>query len=268
MSRCEELTRASMIPRLTNGMFGPEGYRFEEVVDSTNRMAMTLAQEGAPHGTVVVADGQTGGRGRLGRSWASPPGVNLYFSMILKPELPLERVAMLTLLTGVALAECVTAAGLDGARLKWPNDLLHGGRKLGGILAEMTARGERARYVIVGVGLNVNGRATGFPADVAQRAVTMAEVLGRDSNRGEVLADFLHRFTGWYRCFLEEGFASVRAEWLGYARLTGGERVRVTTESGEVTGEALDLDERGCLMVRRGDGGILRVMTGEINFER
>ncbi|MBF0182265.1 MAG: biotin--[acetyl-CoA-carboxylase] ligase [Magnetococcales bacterium] len=268
MSRCEELSRAAMTPRLTNGMFGPESYRFEEVVDSTNRMAMTLAQHDAPHGTVVVANGQTGGRGRLGRSWASPPGTNLYFSMVLRPELPLERVAMLTLLSGLALAECVTATGLEGARLKWPNDLLHGGRKLGGILSEMAARGERARYVIIGVGLNVNGRAADFPPEVAARAVTLAEALGRDLNRGEVLADFLHRFAGWYRHFLGEGFAAVREAWLRHARLAGGERVRVASEAGEVTGEALDLDSTGCLLVRREGGGIMRVMAGEVSFDR
>ena len=129
------------------------------VTDSTNSHAVTLAESGAPHGTVVCADAQTGGRGRFGRTWESPPGLNLYVSLLLRPPVEPAQAPQLTLVTAVALAAAVEASTGLSARLKWPNDLYLGGRKAAGILAEMSADADRLRHVVIGAGLNVNAPA-------------------------------------------------------------------------------------------------------------
>ncbi|MBF0428758.1 MAG: biotin--[acetyl-CoA-carboxylase] ligase [Magnetococcales bacterium] len=250
---------------LTGKLFLPQNYHFHAVLDSTNREAMDLAHGDAPEGTVVVADQQTKGRGRLGRVWVSPPGVNLYFSMILRPPLVARQVAQLTLLAGLALVETLVAAGVVEAVVKWPNDILVHGKKLAGILSEMVAVGERVRFVVIGVGVNVNGHAASFPQEVAERAVTMVDILCQSTDRGGLLAEFLRTFEGWYGRYLQEGFVPVRQGWLGYARLMG-QPVRVEMASGVQTGVVLDMDEDGFLLIRQKEGELFRVMAGDVVF--
>ncbi|MBF0127005.1 MAG: biotin--[acetyl-CoA-carboxylase] ligase [Magnetococcales bacterium] len=261
----DSLTRASMRPLLTDGLFVPEQYHFHPIMDSTNREAMTLAHGGAPQGTVIVADQQTNGRGRHGRTWASPPGVNLYFSMILRPAMPACHAPRLTLLAGLALVESVVAAGVEAARIKWPNDILVHGRKLAGILTEMASDGDRVRFVTVGVGVNVNGSAARLPPEVAARAITLEEITRKRWARELFLADFLRIFAKWYIRYLQEGFAPVRQGWLGHARMEG-RRMRIQLPAGVVTGSALGLDEEGFLLVEQEDGVVSRVMAGEVEW--
>ncbi|HWS15327.1 MAG TPA: biotin--[acetyl-CoA-carboxylase] ligase, partial [Candidatus Methylomirabilis sp.] len=141
------------------------------VTDSTNRVAMEMAEHGAKHGTVVVADAQTAGRGRMGRRWESPPGKNLYVSMLLRPPVPTVEAPQLSLVTGVALADAVEAMGVS-ASLKWPNDLYLGERKAAGILAEMASDPDGVRHVVIGVGLNVNMEEADFPPVLRGRATS------------------------------------------------------------------------------------------------
>src|SRR5919198_2054958 len=151
---------------------------WHDEVGSTNDLAKALADDGAAHGEVVVAEAQSAGRGRRGRSWPSPPGRNLYLSAVLRPDLPPARAPELTLVASVALCQAVRQADV-AASIKWPNDLLVGGRKLGGILLEMAAEPDQIQWVVLGIGVNVNGRPEDFPEEVRPIATSMAIERGR-----------------------------------------------------------------------------------------
>ena len=153
-------------------------FHLYESTDSTNIRAVHLAESGAPHGTVVCADSQTGGRGRLGRTWESPPGVNLYLSLLIRPTIDSREAPRLTLVTAIALAEAVEDVAGISAALKWPNDLYIGGRKAAGILAEMSSDLDRLRHVVLGVGLNVNAAPEDFPADLQPKATSLRQETG------------------------------------------------------------------------------------------
>src|SRR4051794_14278733 len=159
------------LPSLLQTRWLGRAYRHLAECRSTNDEAAAWARAGAPHGALVIADAQTGGRGRLGRTWHSPPGENLYFSTVLRPEIPPHRAPPLTLAVGVALADAVREAGCD-AQLKWPNDLLLDGKKVAGILTEMTTSGGRVEFVVIGIGVNLDARA--FPAELDGRATSIA----------------------------------------------------------------------------------------------
>ncbi|MEO5347877.1 MAG: biotin--[acetyl-CoA-carboxylase] ligase [Magnetococcus sp. YQC-9] len=264
LSDQDSLSIISMTPRLSGPLFTPQRYRFHEILDSTNREAMELARAGAAEGTVVVADAQSRGRGRLGRNWASPPGENLYFSLILRPEMAVAHAPRLTLLAGLATLDAVWEAGVGEARLKWPNDILVNGRKLAGILTEMASEGECLRHVVVGVGVNVNGRAETFPDDVAARAVTMADILQNRIDRGKLLARLLSAWEEWYRLLSREGFLPIRLAWRERALLQGW-KARIETAHGRCHAELVDLDEEGFLLARDRDGGEpFRVLAGDV----
>ncbi|MBF0213597.1 MAG: biotin--[acetyl-CoA-carboxylase] ligase [Magnetococcales bacterium] len=252
-----------MAPLWRGRLFAAERYHYHERIGSTNQEAMQLARAGAPEGTLVVAEGQSGGRGRLGRVWESPSGENLYLSMVLRPDLPVAHAPRLTLVAGLATVEAVLAAGVAEARLKWPNDVLVNGRKLAGILTEMATEGERIRQVTVGVGVNVNGRSADFSPEVAARAVTMADILHRTCERAELLAALLVAMERWYARLLTEGFAPIRIAWKEWALLEG-QRVRVESATGSREGWLEDLDEEGFLLVRGAEGEIWRVLAGDV----
>src|SRR5512143_704887 len=160
------------------------------VTDSTNRVAMEMAENGAKHGTVVVADAQTAGRGRMGRRWVSPAGKNLYVSLLLRPSVPTVDAPQLALVAGIALADAVEEVGVP-AFLKWPNDLYCGGRKAAGILAEMASDPDGVRHVVIGVGLNVNMEETDIPSDLRDKATSLRIHAGRVFRRVDVLARLL-----------------------------------------------------------------------------
>jgi len=165
--------------------------RLLAVAGSTNQEAMLLAQQGAPDGTVVVADQQTAGKGRLGRSWHSPPGANIYCSVVLRTLPRIEKLPLIPLQTAVAVALALQdVAGLP-ARLKWPNDVLLNGRKAGGVLCESAGIGQPGAVVIIGIGINVNGGAGGFPEDLRAMATSLAMELGHSVDRAAVLAAVL-----------------------------------------------------------------------------
>ncbi len=226
---------------------------------STNDEAAAWARAGAPHGATVVADAQTRGRGRLGRAWHSPPGANLYSSTVLRPPIPPRRAPPITLAAAVAVAEAIAAEGL-APELKWPNDALVDGRKVAGILTEMTATVEAVAFVVVGIGVNLNQR--DFPDELAARATSLARELGRAVDRDAFAARLYARLGEWYDRFIAGGPAPVAAAWKRHARLFGR---TVTVDNGRerITGVAEDLDHEGALIVRRGADAV-RVFAGEV----
>lgn len=239
---------------------GPFGRRvlWYPDVSSTNDLAASLAERGAPEGCVVIANAQSAGRGRQGRAWASPPGAGLYVSTVLRP-LP-HAVPLVTIAAGVAIAEGIqSATGLTPA-LKWPNDVYVGQRKAAGVLAEANSGLD---CVILGVGINVMPAA--FPPDVAARATSLSGELGRGVDRGLLLADCLSAFASRYED-LQAGRASVVTDaWRARAQSTLGRAVRWESTEGAFEGVAENIDEVGALLVRS-SAGLVRIISGEVQW--
>ena len=231
--------------------------------DSTQRVARELGRAGAPEGTVVIAEAQTAGRGRLGRTWHSPRGVNLYCSIVLRPALSPAAVPQVALVAGVAAAAALAETPGLAPRLKWPNDVLIDGRKVAGILTEMEAEVERVHHVILGIGVNLNAPRAAFPPELRERATSLFLATGRRVDRAAVTGRLLAALEARYGRFLEGGFEAVRAEWESYSCLTGTD-VRVASAEGEMAGRVLGLDTDGALMLARPDGTSTRIVAGEV----
>ena len=235
-------------------------------VDSTQRVARDLARGGAPEGTVVIAERQTAGRGRLGRRWHSPAGLNLYCSVVLRPPLAPSAVPQIALVVGVAVAAAVAEESGRRPALKWPNDVLLGGRKVAGILTEMESEVDRVHHVIAGIGVNLNAPRNAFPRALRGRVSSLFTVTDRRVDRAAFTGRLLGALEARYGRYLREGFAtSVRAEWESYSCLTGTQ-VRVGSPEGTVAGRVLGLDADGALRLRRADGGVVRVVAGEVTL--
>lgn len=228
---------------------------------STNDLAKELGRRGAPEGTLVVAEAQDAGRGRLGRSWASPAGVGLYASLILRPPLPPVELPRLTLTVAVAAARALERTAGVSPGIKWPNDLLLHGRKLAGILTELETEAERLRYVVVGLGLNVNTPA--FPSELADTATSLLLTTGRTHSRLAVLQAWLEELESLYELFLARGFPEILAQWQART-VTLGRPARVRQGDQEICGLAVGVDPEGALLLQTDGGEIVRVTSGEL----
>jgi BirA family biotin operon repressor/biotin-[acetyl-CoA-carboxylase] ligase len=257
----DRLTSLEIEPLLTTHDLGRTLHSFAEV-DSTNQVARRLAEEGALHGELVLAESQSAGRGRRGRSWVSTPGQNLTFSLILRPALAASRAPEITLAAAVAVAEVLEKAAFD-VRIKWPNDLLIGGRKVAGILTEVATDGDRLRQVILGIGVNVNLLRSDLPPELRAAATSLREERGEPLPRAFLLAALLLSIEEWLDVLLEEGFERIRFRWRELSGTLGTE-VRVEGPQGALVGRALDLDEDGALRVRDAAGVVHRVVGGEV----
>jgi BirA family biotin operon repressor/biotin-[acetyl-CoA-carboxylase] ligase len=223
---------------------------------------MALAAEGADAGTVVAADTQLAGRGRLGRPWHSPPGENVYLSAVLRPDITPSAAPPLSLAAAVGVAEALAAFG-PACRpvVKWPNDVLVGGSKVAGILTELSAEIDRVRHVVVGVGLNVN--TSEFPAELRGTATSLARALSAQLPRAAVAAELLNQLERWFDRLVSDGPKPVIDAWLGRASWLG-ERIVVNTGRGRVSGVAVGVDPTGALLLRD-DRGITRsVLVGDV----
>jgi BirA family transcriptional regulator, biotin operon repressor / biotin---[acetyl-CoA-carboxylase] ligase len=234
-------------------------------VDSTQRVARDLARAGAPAGTIVIAEAQTAGRGRLGRSWHSPSGVNLYLSAILRPPIAPALVPQLALVAGLAVAECVRAETGLAAAIKWPNDVLVQGRKVAGILTEMEAEMERVHHVVAGIGVNLNAARAAFPGELRARATSLRLAAGRPVDRAAFTGHLLAALEARYGSYLARGFSAMRDDWESYSCLTG-RRVRVTAADGTTSGEVLGIDTDGALRLRDREGRTRRILAGEVTL--
>jgi BirA family transcriptional regulator, biotin operon repressor / biotin---[acetyl-CoA-carboxylase] ligase len=261
----DKLSPLELSPLLSTHHLG-QSIHFHESLPSTNELAFRLATDGAEHGEVVITEQQTAGKGRRGRAWVSPPGLNLYFSAILRPELPPQRAPELTLVAAVALCEVLREADAD-ARIKWPNDVQIDGRKVAGILTELSAEPERVHFVVLGVGVNLNARAEDFPPELADTATSLSRVLGQHVNRAFFTSALWSRLEEWLDLHHEVGFEPVRQRWVELSG-TLGQQVRVRTDRSELRGVAEDIDESGALLVRTPDGRLERVLAGDVEQVR
>ena len=227
---------------------------------STNDDAKQAAERGAPHGATFIADAQSAGRGRGGHTWHSPPGENLYMSVVLRPRLGVERVAPITLAVGALVArvvEGIVGQGAGPIGVKWPNDIFAGGRKLGGILVEGRLRGAEVSHVVVGLGLNV--RASAFPSAIADRATSLQRLGCERLDRAVIAAALLAEIGAGLPVFEAEGLRPFLTE-LSARDVLCGARVDVSGERGVAEG----IDENGRLLLRREDGSLCRVASGEV----
>jgi BirA family biotin operon repressor/biotin-[acetyl-CoA-carboxylase] ligase len=255
----EALSAAVIGPHLQTRWLGRDLRCFAEL-DSTNTTARELAAAGAPHGLVVIADAQRRGRGRLGRSWASPAGTNLYLSAVLRCDLPLERFSQISLLAGVAA--CETVQHWCVAQIKWPNDVLVDGRKVVGILAEMDGTAAQ-RVIILGIGVNLNARLEDFPDELRDKAGSLRLATGAMVERAAFAGRLLNNLEVRYEQWRRDGFEPIAAAWRGLAPLIG--RHICVQEPGQIVeGTVIDIGDDGALRVRLADGREHRVMAGDV----
>jgi BirA family biotin operon repressor/biotin-[acetyl-CoA-carboxylase] ligase len=231
-------------------------------IDSTNAEAARRAAAGAPAGTLVWALRQTAGRGRRGRAWSSPEG-NLYFSLLLRPEVGAAAAASLGFVAGLALSQAVDGLLPEGRRseLKWPNDLLVGGRKVAGILLEASAAEPgRLDHLVLGIGVNVASHPDGLPYPATSLAAE-----GASADAAGTLAAFAGRFLPAYRAWERDGFPAIRAAWLARARGLG-QPIVVRLENATLDGRFAALDEQGALLLEAADGSRRTVTAGDLHF--
>jgi len=259
------LTPDMMRQRLKGTLFGKRIHHFFKV-DSTNRVALELAHAGDPEGTVVIAEEQTAGRGRAGRAWHSERATGIYMTILLRPPLSPVQAPLLTMLAGLSAHAAIRAELNLSVDLKWPNDLVLNGKKLGGILTEMHAEPNAVKFVIVGMGINVNQEK--FPGELSTIATSLRIESGRRLSRLELLSRLLLQFETDYNRFLREGPSSVTQRFSEVSSFANGKNVRVTNGTASFTGVTAGLAPEGLLLVRRDDGEIVTVMAGDVTEAR
>jgi len=268
-SESNNLAPERVLPLLATHRLG-RPYLFFERVGSTNDVALSYASDGAPEGLLVVADEQTAGRGRLDRQWWAPPGSSLLMSLLLRPRLPAGRAMQLTMCLGLGAVEGIEAATGLRPSLKWPNDLLLGDRKLGGMLSEVSTDGPEVTCAVLGLGLNVNlafkageSGPTAPPADVAATAASLSDALGAPVDRATVLANILLRCEFWIDALYGAHGPALHDEWA--KRLdTLGRAVTVTLDGGALNGCAVGVTPEGALRVESGDGQVHTIWSGDV----
>lgn len=259
------LSASGLLEKLHTRVMGHNLKLYDEV-ESTQNVAHELVREGAGEGTLVIAEQQHAGRGRLGRSWHSPKGKGVWMSLVLKPRIPVHFTPQLTLLIAVAL--CRTLRGFaDNAKIgiKWPNDLLIDGRKVSGILLESRAEDERLHYIVAGIGISANLAPHDYPEELRDKATSLYIASGREVDRELLVCDFLKQFEELYVLYHEQGFAPIRTLWEA-STLSLGRPIAVLTAGGRIEGVAESIDDMGALSVRMADGTLHRVYSGEIEF--
>ena len=236
-----------------------------EEIDSTNNAAKRLAREGATEGTVVVAESQTGGKGRLERQFFSPKGKGIWFSVVLRPKFLPQEAPKCTLLAAVAVARAMTEFGLKPG-IKWPNDLLYDNKKLVGILTEMSAEMDGINYIVIGTGINVNIAPEEFPEELRSVATSLSQMKGENLPRVKFFQAVLRALDDLYAKVQVEGFAPVLKEWRQYSITLGQEVKVIGVRDGEVYyGKAVDIDDEGALLVDTA-AGRQRVLAGDVSI--
>lgn len=256
-----------VVPVLLSGLkskiIGKNVYSYNSI-GSTNEAARRLAESGAPEGTIVITDRQTRGRGRLGRSWHSPPGMALFFSIILRPRIPFDRAPGLSLVSALSICRVVEKIAGVEPKIKWPNDCLIDNRKLAGILIEISAELDNIDYAVMGVGININNRKRDFPMSLRSKAISLAIATGKDYNRVEILKEFLYEFEKDYQNFTRYGLRSMGPTLVERSSVLGKE---ITVKFGKqrITGTVIGFDENGALRLKNKEG-VKIISAGEVSL--
>lgn len=263
--KASDLLPSAIRDGLKTSVFGREWIDYHAVIDSTNIRARMIADEGAPEGTIVVAEAQLKGKGRRGRSWFSPAGQGIYVSVILRPRVPPAEATLLVLMAAVAAAEALLSHADLPVSVKWPNDILVGGKKIAGILTEMRLDGDRIDHVVIGMGVNVNTPAESLPPEIAAIATSLSAETGRTFSRAGLLRTYLEKLEGWYTLFRKRRFEPIRGRWLEIARIIG-KSVKIAGVDRIYEGEVVDIDPNGFLILKSFDGVLQRILAGDVSL--
>lgn len=241
--------------------------RVFEQTTSTNDVVEKLARDGVREGVVVFAESQTRGRGRLGRKWVSPARKGLWFSILLRPNLRPQETTQLTVATAIALRRAIFSQTRLPVEIKWPNDILLGGKKLAGILTEMSAELDRVRHVIPGIGIDVNQDASEFPLELRKTATSLKIESGESLSRPALAVEILRELDRDYSRVCEGKFSDIAGEWVEHCATIGG---NVTVQIGErkIRGRAESLDDNGALILRTEHGRLQCITGGDVTIEK
>jgi len=245
---------------------GKEIVVYDEV-ESTNSKANELLKQGYPSGTVVIADRQTKGKGRLGRTWISPSGKNLYMSIALKPNIPPKYATVLTLTSVVACTTALRRYTDIPVMIKWPNDMLVDDKKVGGILTEMKIEGEKIKSAVVGIGINVNMTEQDMPDEIKEIASSLKICKGEDFSRGLLAVEIIKEFDKWYQLLERRQRKTIIDRWM---QLSGtiGRQVKIVLTDRELIATAEAIDEEGRLIVKLSDGTYEKICAGDVTLLR
>lgn len=249
---------------LTTRVFGRHRIDHHDITASTNDLAKDLAAQGADEGTLVVAEEQSAGRGRKGRSWLAPKGQGILMSLILRPHMSPSEASRITLMTAVALAETLIETTNLPVLIKWPNDILIHGKKLAGILTEMSMEMDQVDYVVVGLGLNVNTPARDFPSEIKDIASSLAAETGKTWSRSDVMRRFLVWFEDYYARVTGQGFTDVMRRWKELSDIIGRSVTVAMVGEQKINGRVRDVDDDGILILEDDEGEVHRVMSGDV----
>ena len=263
VSTTDSLTPGEIKAGLKTGVIGKNIQYFKET-ESTNIIAREIANS-VEEGTVVIAESQTQGRGRLGRKWLSPEG-GIWLSIILKPRIQPLYASRITLLAGVTVAKTIRSLGLP-AKIKWPNDVLINGKKVCGILTEIEAEIDIIDYCVVGIGIDANVDTESFPEDFRESSTSLKKELGNSINRIEFVQKLLLEFEALYLKFQHDEFSSILEEWRDMSA-TIGEWVKITTQTRTIYGEAIGVDNEGALILETGEGQLEKIVAGNCEHLR
>ncbi len=251
----------SLKQRLAGKFIGHPLYYYQEI-GSTNDEAYRLGIKGAPEGTALIAESQSAGKGRMQRVWHSPAGANIYTSIILRPEFETVRAPQISIAAGVAVAETIDPYCPGNVWLKWPNDVLIGGKKVCGILAQMKMSGNAIDFVVVGIGINVNLNPEQFPPDIQKIATSLTIEAGCEISRLDLIIRLYENMAKWYKELVQNGFGPVKEKWLGLSSMIG-KPVSVMFREEAVSGTALGLDDDGSLILLTDRDETVRVSAGD-----
>lgn len=271
VSAPDVLIPSNISESMNTEFIGHEILYFEEI-DSTNNYAKKIAYEGCKDGTVVIAEKQTSGRGRLGRTWESGKGEGIWMSVILRPDISPEAIQLITLASSVAVVKAIkdTTGIITG--IKWPNDILLDGRKLCGILVEMSSELDRINFVVIGIGINISQDNKDFSEELSNKAISLKSYIsqnkkGVDFTRSMIAGKLLTEIEKYYNFILKGRTEEIIKDWKKYS-ITQGKEVVVSSRDGEFTGIAEDLTDEGRLVVRSSDGVTQLILSGEISLKR
>ncbi|WP_270179028.1 biotin--[acetyl-CoA-carboxylase] ligase [Alkalihalobacillus sp. CinArs1] len=263
VTRPNSLSKEEISLKLSTDFIGREIHAYSSV-ETTQFIAHNLAHSGIQDGAIVVADEQTKGKGRLGRSWHSPKGSGIWTSIILRPKLPPQRAPQFTLIAAVSVVQAIKKqTGLE-AEIKWPNDILINGKKIVGILTELQAEADQIKSVIIGMGINVNADETDFPTDLTT-ATSLKIESGEDVNRAALLAAILNELEVLYTEYMENGFRMIKLLWESYA-ISLGRKIKARTLNGVIEGLAKGITEEGVLLLESSDGKTHHIYSADIEI--